>query len=437
METLTEAEKITNEVYRDFIDCIDPSMEKEFNSKHRNPVEWEGQGPWLIDVAGNRFLDAATAGGVFGLGYRHPKVIEAVTRQLQRMPCSSRAALNPLQAKLARRLSEVTPEGLQYSHIAASGTESIEIALKVARLTTGRHEVVSTLGSFHGLALAATCVGGIPYLHDGVRPLVPGIHHVPYGKIEDMEKSISDKTCAVVLEPVQTAPGVIVPPDGYLKRIRELCDQHGALLIMDEIQTALRTGHFLACSHEGVVPDIACLGKVFSGGVMPVGIAIWNKRVQDAVNKKPFFNSTTFGGNQLTCAAVLAVLDIVEQEHLLDHIRKQGAKLRAHLDRLAQTFPKIYRLVEGRGMMQAVELADIKLVAAASQRLVRKHRLLVLHAVFNLQRMRINPPLNIEDPELNRIMEIIEDVTVELNTMDPALLQKVFDNWRQGIQEDF
>lgn len=438
MQTLSEVERITAEVYEDYVTSIEPTMEREARSKARNFVEWDGEGVWLLDVAGNRYLDACAAGGVFGLGYKHPRVVAAVMEQLQRMPQPSRAGINPLQGKLARRLREILPGDLSFSHIATTGTEAIEAAVKVARLHTGgRPEFVSTQGAFHGMAFAATSIGGIPYLHDGIKPILEGCRHVPYGNLDALKAVVSDKTAAVILEPILSAAGCIPPPPGYLKGVRELCDKHGALLIADEIQTAFRTGTVLGFSHEDVVPDIVCLGKILGGGVMPIGAAVWTTRIQESVSKKPLFNNTTFGGNQLSAAAALATLDVIEQDGLVERSVTQGAKLMAELKRLAAKYPKLVKKVEGRGLMTAFELSDMRWVASFIPRVMQKHRMVVLAAVFALQRIRINPPLILSDDELAKIIEILDTTFAELDPMTPEQMLNTWQRWCAGEPPEF
>src|SRR6266576_3572123 len=228
-------------------------------------VEWFGEGCILRDVSGREFIDCLGGFGIFALGHRHPKVIAAVKSQMDRLALHSQWMLNPRSADAARRLAEITPGSLRKTFWCSTGTESVEGALKLARLHTGKSKFISTINSFHGKTLGSLSVTGRDLFR---RPFLPLLEasFVPYGDAQAIEKAIDDQTAAVILEPIQGEGGVIVPPDEYLPAVRRACTERGVLLILDEVQTGFgRTAEMFGCNHTEVVPDIMCLGKAISG----------------------------------------------------------------------------------------------------------------------------------------------------------------------------
>src|SRR2546425_2447290 len=220
-------------------------------------TEWEASGAVIRDINGKESLDCTGGLAVFTGGLGYPRVIADVQKELARMPMAVRAIPRQGEADLAELLAQITPGDLQYTFFANSGAEANEGALKLARLATGRTEFVAAEGAFHGKTMGALSASGREKYKAPFQPLVPGFTHVSFGDLEAMARAVTDRTAAVILEPIQGENGVIVPPDGYLPGVRKICDQRGALLILDEVQTGLgRTGRMFACEHWGVVPDI-------------------------------------------------------------------------------------------------------------------------------------------------------------------------------------
>ncbi|MES1228078.1 MAG: aminotransferase class III-fold pyridoxal phosphate-dependent enzyme, partial [Armatimonadota bacterium] len=276
-------------------------------------AETRSEGCYLYDQDGKAYLDFLGGYGVFSLGHRHPKVVEAVKAQLDVMPLSSKVFLNPKEAELATALAEVAPEGLEYTFFSNSGAEAVEASLKFARVATGRTEFVSTIGSYHGKTMGGLSVTGRDKFRFPFEPLIPGVSFVPYGDVTALN-AISTTTAAFIVEPVQGEGGIFIPPDGYLKAAREACDQAGALLIVDEVQTGLgRTGYMFGSEHDGVRPDLMPLAKCLGGGVMPIGATMGTKAVWDKVyGINPLLHTSTFGGNPLAMAAGIAALKVIK-----------------------------------------------------------------------------------------------------------------------------
>ncbi|MBI2200423.1 MAG: aspartate aminotransferase family protein, partial [Armatimonadetes bacterium] len=222
---------------------INPGLQKLYRFANVTSVEWDARGAVIRDAHGKEYLDCSGGPAVFNVGHRHPKVIAAVQAQLERMPMSVRALPRHLEAELASRLAEITPGDLQFTFFCNSGAEANEGALKLARLVTGRVEIVGAIGAFHGKTMGALSASGRETYKTPFEPLVPGFTHVPFGDLDAMAHAVSARTAAVILEPIQGEGGVVIPPDDYLPGVRAICDRAGALLILDEVQTGFgRTG---------------------------------------------------------------------------------------------------------------------------------------------------------------------------------------------------
>ncbi|MBU5513589.1 putrescine aminotransferase, partial [Enterobacteriaceae bacterium S18_ASV_15] len=285
-------------------------------------VEWQaGSLNTLVDTQGQEFIDCLGGFGIFNVGHRNPVVVSAVQNQLAKQPLHSQELLDPLRAMLAKTLAALTPGKLKYSFFSNSGTESVEAAIKLAKAyqsPRGKFTFIATSGAFHGKSLGALSATAKSTFRKPFMPLLPGFRHVPFGDINAMRIVLSecrktgDDVAAVILEPIQGEGGVILPPQGYLPAVRQLCDEFGALLIFDEVQTGMgRTGKMFACEHENVQPDILCLAKALGGGVMPIGATVATEEVFSVLFDNPFLHTTTFGGNPLACAAALATINVL------------------------------------------------------------------------------------------------------------------------------
>ncbi len=325
----------------------------------RLPVAFErGEGVWLYDAEGRRYLDGIGGIGVCGLGHAHPAVAEALCEQARTLLHTSNLYRIPLQARLAERLTALT--GMDAAFFCNSGAEANEAAIKLARLHGRRRgvavpTVVVTEGSFHGRTLATLSATGNRRVQAGFEPLVHGFVRVPYGDLEAVRTVArnSPDVVAVLVEPVQGEGGVVVPPPDYLAGLRTLCDEHGWLLMLDEVQTGTgRCGAFLACQAAGVTPDVVTLAKGLANGV-PIGACL--ARGEAAALFAPGTHASTFGGNPLACRAALAVLDVLEAEGLPARAAHLGEWVRARLREALAEVPGV-REVRGLGLMIGIEL---------------------------------------------------------------------------------
>jgi acetylornithine/N-succinyldiaminopimelate aminotransferase len=370
-----------------------------------------GAGCEVWDVDGNRYLDLCAGIAVCVLGHGHPVVTEAIARQAGTLMHVSNLFYNPLQIELADRLSSLSLGGRAF--FCNSGAEANEAQLKLARRymqvvrgETQRIEIVSMEGSFHGRTIGALSVTGQAKYRQGFGPLWADVRFVPYGDLAALEAVVGDKTCAVLLEPLQAEGGIVVPPAGFLGEVRRLCSARGALLLFDEVQTGFgRTGSFFAYQHhDGAVPDVLSSAKGIAGGV-PMGAIVASDEV--ARGFEPGTHASTFGGNLLACAASLATLDVIEKEGLVARAGQVGARLQASLEALVKAHPDAVVAARGEGLLRGVQTAPgvdtVAVVAACRARGV-------LLSVAGGNVIRFSPPLIVSEAQLDEGIEALGQV---------------------------
>jgi putrescine aminotransferase len=394
------------EVFENYRQYVNPPLARVMRLSG-SPVEVRAQGCTIWDHTGKAYLDFAGGYGVFTLGHSHPRVVEAVRKQLDLMSLSGKTMFNVLLGRAAKRLAELAPGDLQISFWCNSGTEAIEGAIKLARAATGRTKIVSTIDAFHGKTLGALSVSGRETFQTPFRPLLEGFAHGPFGDVAALGDALAD-AAAFVVEPVQGEGGVNVPHDGYLRAVREVCDRTGALFIADEVQTGFgRCGYRFACDREGVVPDAMTLAKGLSGGVMPVGAfiarpGVWNR----AFGKAPLLHTSTFGGNELACAAALAAMDVLEEERLVENARERGRQLLDGARAIAAAYPAVVREARGLGLLVGVELTNEGYGGWIIPEMLKAG--VTAAWTLNLQRVvRLEPPLVVTAAEIDRALEAL------------------------------
>lgn len=381
-------------------------------------AEMRGEGCYLFDHEGRKFLDCLGGYGTFSVGHRHPAVIAAVRDGLDKLGMSGKAFFSPNSATLAELLVNNTPEGLDLVFLSNSGTESVEAALKFVKATTQRVKIISTHEAFHGKTLGALATMGRQKYRLKFEPLMPGVEFVPFGDIAAAVAAIDDTTAAFIVEPIQGEGGIRIPPDGYLKALREACTKHGALLIFDEVQTGLgRTGKLWGCDHEGVAPDILTSAKALGGGVMPIGATVYTREIYDAVyGDSPMAHTSTFGGNPLACAAAIAAVRTIIDEELPARSAEMGARMLKGMHEIASKHGETVLEARGRGLMIGLEFREDEvgeLVVAA----LLKRGVCVAYALNNPRVLRFEPPLIIDASQVNFAVESLDEAigeTVEM-----------------------
>lgn len=395
---LRKFQRETEKKYREY---VSPSLVSLLKFSGYGTIEWKSQGAYVENPAGEKYLDCAGGYGMFCLGHSHPRVISAVKDQLDKIPMSAKVFFNRPMADLAERLAGISPGNLKYSFFCNSGTEAVEGALKLARLKTGRRRIIAAENAFHGKTLGALSVTGRELFRKPFAPLIPEVIHIPYGDTDALERAIDQDTAAVILEPVQGEGGIVVPPDGYLNAVRELCTKNGALFIADEVQSGMgRTGKMFAVEHWNVEPDIMCLAKALGGGVMPIGAFMGTAEVWDAFRENPLIHTSTFGGNELACRAALETIAVIEDENLMTNAVRMGDYLMSGLEKIREDFPDIVAEVRGKGLMIGVELSKEKFGGSVIMEMA-KRKVIGVYTLNKPRVIRFEPPLIIGREEVN------------------------------------
>jgi putrescine aminotransferase len=392
----------TAEKYRRY---LNPSLSNLLKFMGFGTVPEFSRGVTLTDVAGEEWLDFLGGLGVFSLGHSHPKVVAAVREQLEQLPLTIPIFLNRRQAELAELLAEILPGRLQYSFFCSSGTEAVEGALKLARVYTGRSEIISAERAFHGKTMGSLSASGRDLYKRPFEPLLAGFHQVPFGDAAAMERAISEQTAAVILEPIQGEGGVMVPPDDYLPRVAALCRERGALFIADEVQTGFgRTGKLFAVQHYDVEPDIMCLAKAIGGGVVPLGAFCGTPEVWEPFGPSPWLHTSTFGspgGNPLACAAGLAAIQVIREERLPERAAELGEYFLERLQAVQREFPAVIREVRGKGLLIGLEFFEEDIAGLTIAGMARRH-VIVAYYLSNPCVFRFEPPLIVTREQIDR-----------------------------------
>lgn len=369
-----------------------------------------GEGVYVWDVEGRRYLDMLSAYSALNQGHRHPRIVAALVEQAGRLTLSSRAFHNDVMGPFLRRLCELT--GYEQALPMNTGAEAVETAIKAARkwgwhvkgVADGEQEIIVFDGNFHGRTTTIVGFSSEQLYREGFGPFAGGFRLVPYGDLEAVRAAISERTVGVLVEPIQGEAGVVVPPSGFLRGLEQLCREHEMLFIADEIQTGLcRTGRMLACEWEGVRPDVLILGKALGGGVYPVSAVLASHAVMDVFT--PGTHGSTFGGNPLGAAVGLASLDVLVEERLAERAADLGAWF---MGELASIDSPVVEEVRGRGLLIGVVVrASAGLARPFCEALMERG---VLAKETHDQVIRLAPPLVIERAQLQETLEIVRDV---------------------------
>lgn len=384
-------------------------------------LEWTGGDSMLEDIMGRKFIDCLGGFGIYSAGMKHPKVIKAVADQLRRMPLSSQELLDPLRGALAKLLGEIAPGDLQYCFFINNGTDAVEGAIKLARVFTGKTNFISSLRGFHGKSCGALSLMGKWEFREPFLPLLPGIQYVEFGDADAVEDELykADATgkgvAGVIMEPVQGEAGAIVPPDDFWPRIRKACDEYGALLIADEVQTGMgRTGKMFGVEHWNTVPDVMCLGKALGGGVMPLSAFMSTPKIWKNLETNPFIHTSTFGGNPMACAAGIAAVNVTLEEDLPGQAYTKGRYLLGELIALQIRYDRLLKEARGKGLLLGLEFVNTEIGYKIVSGLF-KRGVLVAGTLTNSKVVRIEPALNIPDTMIDEILERLEDTLKEID----------------------
>ncbi|MGD0491308.1 MAG: aminotransferase class III-fold pyridoxal phosphate-dependent enzyme [Steroidobacteraceae bacterium] len=385
-------------------------------------LEWAGNGSTITDLLGREYIDCLGGYGIFSAGINHPRIVKAVSDQMRRMALNSQELLEPWRAALAKLIAEITPGDLACSFFINNGTDAVEGAIKLARLHTGRHTFLSTLGGFHGKSMGSLALMGKASFREPFRSGLQDVRFAPYGDANALEAefakaaTVGTPIAAFMVEPIQGEAGAVVPPPGYLARARELCDQYGALLIADEIQTGMgRTGRLWGVDHADVVPDIMCLGKALGGGVMPLSAFVSTPKIWEALVSNPIIHSTTFGGNPIACAAGIAAISVTLEEDLPGQAATKGEMMLKELGVLRSRYPSVLTACRGKGLLIGLEFPSDTVGYDCAAALFRRG-VLVAGTYSKARTIRIEPALDMPTPLLLEVLNRLEDACKEIQS---------------------
>jgi ornithine--oxo-acid transaminase len=392
------------------------SLETRYGATNYQPLPVtlvRGEGVYVWDEAGRRYLDVMGAYSAASFGHCHPRLVDALTRQARRLDTVSRAYFTDRLGPFLARACELT--GMDVALPASGGAEAVETALKAARkwaykvkgVPHDRAEIIAAEGNFHGRTIAIVGFSSTAQYRDGFGPFPPGFKPVPFGDVAALEAAITPNTAAFLVEPIQGEGGIIVPPAGYLKAVERICRARNVLLICDEVQTGLgRTGRLLACQHDGVAPDAVTLGKALGGGLIPVSLFLARREVMSVF--EPGDHGSTFGGNPIAAAVGLAALDTLVEGRLVQRSASLGAHM---LSRLSAIKNPLIREVRGRGLFAGIELDATKIRAGSVvERLLHAG---ILTRDTHRNTIRMAPPFVIEPAEIDWAVDQIEHVLNE------------------------
>ncbi len=392
-------------------------------------TEWSGSGAVFRDVLGREFIDCLGGYGLLDLGWSHPEVVEAVKAQLTyRTPMPSQELIDPLRGVLARLMALITPGDIQYSFFAASGTEAVEGAIKLAKMYTRKAGFIAALRGFHGKTMGSLSMLGKADFREPVGVLYGGpVYHVPFGDADAVERQlevcrqVGTGIAAVLMEPIQGEAGAIVPPDDFWPRLRELTRHYGVLLIADEVQTGMgRTGKLWGVDHWNVVPDIMAMAKSLGGGVMPVSAFCSTAEIwQVMMEPNPFIHTTTTGGGPLACSAAIAAIYVTLRDRLWEQAAAKGDYLMPKLKELAARYPQIFDPsfggdgITGRGLLIGMHFRRPEVGYRVAAGLFRRG-ILVAGTLTSAHTIRIEPPLVITYEQLDAVLERLADTLAEV-----------------------
>lgn len=385
---------------------------------HPIPIVIEsGEGVWVKDVEGEKYMDMLSAYSAVNQGHKHPKIVDALIKQANRMPLTSRAFHNDMMGKFLKKLCETT--GFEKALPMNTGAEAVETALKAARkwgyqkkkVEPNKAEIIACNNNFAGRTISIITFSTEEQYREGFGPFTPGFKTVEYGNIKALEEAITENTVAFILEPIQGEGGIIVPPEGYLKEVRKITEKNNVLLIIDEIQTGFgRTGKLFAFEHEDIRPDIVCVGKALSGGVYPVSAMLSSNDVMDVF--RPGDHGSTFGGNPLGSAVAIAALDVLTDEKLIERSAEMGKYFMEELNKIDAPCIKEIR---GKGLLVGIEIKEE--YGCARKYCEELMKLGMLCKETHHQIIRLAPPLIISKEEIDWALEKLKKVlcSVELS----------------------
>jgi acetylornithine/succinyldiaminopimelate/putrescine aminotransferase len=379
-------------------------------------VTGKREGIYIYDQGGKQLINCHSNGGVFNLGHRHPRIIAALEQALTELDIGNHHLMSEPRALLAERLSDISPGDLNRVIFGVSGGEAIDMAIKLARAHTGRAKIISALGGYHGHTGLALAAGDEQY-RKPFGPPSPGFVQVPFGDLDALASAMDDETAAVIFETIPATLGITIPPEDFFAGVRHLCDQHGAVMIQDEVQTGLgRCRAIWGIDTYNVIPDILVTGKGLSGGIYPITATIYREHLNPFIHENPFIHISTFGGAEVGCYVALEVLNILEEPGFLEHVCKMAELFEGGFSELREQHAGILVEARQRGLMMGLKLAHPNF-GPIFTRVGFDAGALVIYANNDPSVVQILPPLIIEAEQAKQVLEILDGMLTALERM--------------------
>ena len=386
------------------------------------------EGPYLYDLDGTkRLFNLHCNGGVFNLSHRNPELIDLLKDSLNELDIGNHHLISRVRADLAQLLAELMPGDLEYTIFGVGGGEAIDLAFKVSRAYTGRTQIISALGGYHGHTGLALAAGDEKY-RSPFGPPAPGFVQVPFGDAEALDSAANENTAAIILETVPATLGIVIPSKRYLQRVREICNKKDIVLILDEVQTGLgRTGKLWAFEHYDITPDIVVLGKGLSGGLYPITATVIRKPLEAIFHQDPFIHISTFGGAEVGCRVAERVLEISSAREFLNHVNQLANKFALGIVSLREKHPKFLIGFRQLGLMMGLKLRD-GLSGPVLSKTAYDHDLLMVYANNDTSVCQFLPPLVMELEQVDMVLGKLDKALASARRLRPIL------EFKQGIE---
>ncbi|MBU1672257.1 MAG: aminotransferase class III-fold pyridoxal phosphate-dependent enzyme [Actinobacteria bacterium] len=371
------------------------------------------EGVYMYDLDGTRLINCHCNGGVFNLGHRNPEIVEALSESMRELDIGNHHLVSEQRALLAAELASVSPGDINRVIFGVSGGEAIDTAIKLARGHTGRPGIVSAIGGYHGHTGFALPAGDEKY-SDPFRPLVPGYSRIPFGDLEALDAAVGADTAAVLLETIPATLGIAIPPEDYYEGVRRICDDRGAVMVMDEVQTGLgRCGAYWCIDTYGVVPDVIVCGKGLSGGMYPMSAVLYSDRLNRFWHENAFIHISTFGGAEVGCPVAMKVIEILERPEFLEHVTSMTAFFEKGLAELKASHPDVLLETRQRGLFMGLKMAN-DMCGPLMTLAGLKHGVFTIYANNDSSVSQLLPPLIIREHEAAAVLEGLDAMLTQL-----------------------
>ena len=408
-------EKMKKQALADFAEYVGPMKARTMKNAGLDIIEGRREGASVWDLTGKKYIDCQTGSGIMNVGRHNREIAQALKDALDTLDIGVFLLCSKQKADLAKKLAEITPGDLKCTIFGTGGGEANDAALKLARGYTMKKEIIYAEKAYHGhTGFALSAIGRAAY-KEPFEPLIPGFKMVPFGNAQAIRDVFTKDTAAVILEPIQGEGGINLPPEGYLQEVRKICDEHEALLILDEIQTGFaRTGKMFASEHWGVVPDIMTVAKSLGGGIYPISATIFKEELMDFFVPHPFIHLSTFGGSDLGCIVGLAVIDYIEKNHLAENAARMGDRFRVGFDRFLKDYPDLLLQVRQMGLMIGLQYTNSSIGPRLTKKLADRG-VIAVYTGNDPAICRFMPPLVITPEDVDFVLNALEDSMRELS----------------------